>query len=269
VRLAEVPANSTSLRALAARMAQGAALTLDEVLRARAEGMSLGVVLVFDVSAGADMLLARPPIATLDRLAGATIGVAQETNGALLLAAALRAAELTPAQVRPLDLTYDDQEAAWSAGQVDALVTYGAVAERLLAQGAQRLFDTRRAPDTILDVLALRTEVLDDPAYAEGIHALIAAHFRALELWQRQPAAETPEMAAHLGLAPAAVARAFQGLKLPDLAENRRLLGGPRPALLGGAETLVAAMTTMGILTGAVDLGGLVTDRFLPEEAPR
>lgn len=62
VHLAEVPSNTSSMHALAAGIVQGAALTLDEVLRARAGGLPLSIVLVFDVSAGADMLLARREI---------------------------------------------------------------------------------------------------------------------------------------------------------------------------------------------------------------
>ena len=54
VRLVEVPNASASLRALAAGTLEGAGLTLDEVLSARARGLMLRVVAVFDVSDAVD-----------------------------------------------------------------------------------------------------------------------------------------------------------------------------------------------------------------------
>jgi len=38
------------------------------VLRLRAEGVRLSVALVFDISAGADVVLARPPIRELNQI---------------------------------------------------------------------------------------------------------------------------------------------------------------------------------------------------------
>ena len=56
---------NTSGAALQAGQVDAACLTLDEVLRLRAEGTPVTVGLVFDVSAGADALLVRPGIERL------------------------------------------------------------------------------------------------------------------------------------------------------------------------------------------------------------
>jgi NitT/TauT family transport system substrate-binding protein len=267
VRLAEVPTNAGSLRALTAGIVDGAALTLDEVLRARAEGLDLSIVLVFDHSAGADRLLARPGIDTLAGLRGRRIGLARQTNAALLLAAALHQAGLGFGDVYLVDLALTDQPAAWEQGRVDAVISYGAVADRLLKQGGRRLFDSRQAPNTIVDVLALRAEVLADPAYAPAIRAVLAGHFRGLERLQQQPAEAARQMAPHLSLTAEQVTEAYREVLLPDLAENHRLLGGTPPGLLGQAETLVRYLQTTGLITRPVRLDNLLVPRFLPPEA--
>jgi NitT/TauT family transport system substrate-binding protein len=58
----ELLSNSDSLQALAAGTVDGAGLTLDEAIGARAAGLDMKIVLVFDISTGADVLLARPEI---------------------------------------------------------------------------------------------------------------------------------------------------------------------------------------------------------------
>ena len=74
VLLHETSSAIESLRALKEGKVQGAALTLDEMLCARADGVPLAMVLIFDISAGADMLVARPGIKTLADLKGQRIG---------------------------------------------------------------------------------------------------------------------------------------------------------------------------------------------------
>lgn len=262
--VAELPSNAGSLRAITSGIVDGAALTLDEVLRARNKGLPLGIALVFDISAGADMLLARPAIATLRALRGRRLGRARGTNADLLLALALAQAGLVPGDLRLVDVAFGDQWSAWEQDRVDALITYPPMAERLLADGARRLFDTRDAQDSIVDVLALRGEVLDDPAYAPALRGLIAAHFRALDLLRTQPQQAAGLMAGHLGLPVAEVLASYDGLVLPDLAANRRLLGGEAPLLVASARRLLRIMAAADMLTVDDDLSGLVTDRFLP-----
>lgn len=157
----------------------GAALTLDEVLKARAEGLPLTVVAVCDDSVGADMVLARPGIATPRALAGGRIAVEQTAVGNLMLSQFLAAAGLRRDELRVVDLAPNVQLAAWRAGKIEAAITYEPTASRLLREGAVRLFDSSRFPDVILDVLAVRQDRLRWRTGA--VSALVAGHFRGLD----------------------------------------------------------------------------------------
>ncbi len=263
VRLAELPSNSSSLHALASGLVHGAALTLDEVLRARVSGIPLTIVLVFNSSAGADMVLAKPEIADLAQLKKQRVAIDQGTNSVVLLAKALQSAGLTAADVTIVTLPIGAQVEAWNKNQIDAAITYDPVASQLQALGAKRLFDSSQVPDTIVDVLALRSEFLI-PEYAEAIRHLIASHFRALHFFQQDPLVAAPLIAEHLGLTPEDVPASYAGLQLPDITENRRLLAGSAPVLMQSAARLVAFMTEQRLLPSPDPLTQLVTADYLP-----
>lgn len=265
VRLVETPSATDSLHELAAGKVDGAALTLDEVLRGRAGGVPLTVVLVFDVSAGADVLLARPGISKLADLKGRPIGVEQGALGALMFAKALQAGGLTADEVRLVSMTISEQPDAWRQGRVDAVVTYDPVSSQLLAEGAIRLFDSRRIPELIVDVLVVRSSVID--SHGEAIRHLLAGHFRAHDHLRRNPQDAAYRMAQRLNLAPDQVLASFKGLVLPDITNNYRLLAGATPTLLASARGLSAVMLKAGLLTREDTLANLLSADFLPPAA--
>lgn len=265
VRLVEMSSGQDSLKALAEGKMDGAAMTLDEVLQARAGGLPLSVVMIFDISAGADMLVARPGIKTLADLKGRRIGFEPGSVGEMMLVESLRAAGLTQEDVTLVMLPITQQREAWSRDQVDAAVTFEPVATQLLAQGALNLFDSRRIPNTIVDVLAMRSDRLDR-SHAGAIRNLIAAHFRALEHLQRNPQDAAYRMAPHLGLPAEDFLSAFKGLMLPDAAYNYRLLAGTSPELLPSARKLSAIMVKSGLLKQDDPLTNLIRADFLPTD---
>lgn len=262
VRLVEMPSASYSLQALSAGNVDGAALTLDEVLSARADGLDLRVVLVFDVSDGADVLLAHPDIDSLRDLAGRRVGVESTAVGALMLSEALQAAGLAPASVKLVPLTADRHYAAFTSGQVDAVVTFEPMASRLLRMGARRLFDSRAIPGRIVDVLALRADALD--ASPRALTGLLGAYFRALGHLRQHPEDGVGRMAARLELPASAVQSSLEGLKLPDLAANHRWLEGRPCPLEQSAAILEKVMRTARLLVRPSRLEDLCAPQFLP-----
>lgn len=252
---------SESMKALGEGAVDAAALTLDEVLRTRAAGTALSVVLVFDISAGADVLLARPEIRELKQLKGKRIGVEQSALGSLMLVKALAAAGLQRDEVQVVPLTIDRHEAAWGRGEVDALVCFPPLSSRLLAGGAVNLFDSRQLPDTIVDVLAVRQDMLEEKR--DAIRHLVAAHFRALRHLLTNSQDASYRMAAHLGLASEQVLPSFKGMVLPDPDNNRRLLGGDKPALQASAVSLNEVMFREGLLPRLNHLDSLLRADFL------
>lgn len=263
VNLVETTSATNSLQALSEGRVDGAALTLDEVLQARAKGMPLSVVMIFDVSAGADVLIARPGIKKLADLKGRRIGYESGALGALMLAETLRAGGLTIRDVKLVSLAINEQQDAWMRDQVDALVTYEPVSSQLRAQGAVSLFDSRQIPNTIVDVLAFRSDVLDW-RHAAAIRHLVSAHFRALSQLNHNPHDVAYRMSTRMGLPESDVLLAFKGLLLPDAINNRLLLTGSPPPLLDSARKVSASMVGGGLLPHDDPLTALIRADFLP-----
>jgi len=262
VRLVEMPSASASLRALGAGVLEAACLTLDEVLAARELGVPLTVVLVFNVSMGADALLAQPGVTTLQALRGLRVGVEATAVGALMLDAALQAAGLPLDAVRVVPLAPDEHERAFGAGRVEALVTYEPMRQRLLAAGAQPLFSSRDSPGLVMDVLAVRSDRL--AVHRAGVAATVRAHLAARQAFVAEPAAHAARLAPRLGLVAAAVPAAFAGLELPDGARNRVLLGSAA-GVLATAGRVHAVMRRAGLVQGAFDAQDLVDAGFVAE----
>ncbi len=237
VRLIETRSATESMQQLANGMIDGAALTLDEVLRARAMGLPLSAVLVFDISAGADVLLSRPQLQKIPDLKGKRIGFEQGAVGDLMFSIAMKTNGLNLDAVKQIHIPIDEHLNAWKSGAVDALITYEPVSTRIVAEGGIRLFDSRKIPDTIVDVLAIRNDRLE-AHHANAIRGLLTAHLKALSYINTNPQDASYRMAPRLGLPPEQVLTTFRGLVLPNLENNRRLLIGNPPQLMEGVQRI-------------------------------
>jgi NitT/TauT family transport system substrate-binding protein len=265
VDLIETDSATDSLARLKAEEIDGAALTLDEVLTARADGIALTSVLVFDVSVGADMVLARPDIVCVTQLRGRRIGAETTAVGALMVAKLLDFAGLSDDDITVVHIPIENQSTALTTGELDAVITYHPQAMRLLNAGYRRLFDSRQIPETIFDVLAVRTDLLRQ--HRTALSELIAAHFRGLEYTHRSPQTAAFRMAIRLGITGQQVPDAFRGLSLPGIDANRKLLG-PTGSVRIAADRLNRFMSERGLLEQPDSLNNLVSAVYLPRRIP-
>jgi NitT/TauT family transport system substrate-binding protein len=175
----------------------------------------------------------------------------------------LEAARLAPSAISVVPVTGDGHLTAWKKEKLDALITYEPVASQIEAQGGRRLFDSRKLPGQILDVLAVRRDRIE--AQAAHLTAVAAGHFRALRHLQINPQDAAFRMAGRMGLNGQEVLRAYRGLSMPSLAANRQLLesGGK---LLDSARRLSSIMAQTGLLPRDDTLADLTASRFLPQD---
>ena len=262
LQLQETASPQESVQRLRESRVDGAMLTLDEVLQLRDQGLSLQIVLVFDVSRGADVLLARPGLRNLPALRGQRIGVDPGSPGPLMLHLVLEQARLQIGDVQVLRIPYADHEQAWASGAVDALVTNEPQAIRLQTRGAHMLLSTRQLPDAIFNVLALRKEALQP--HAESLRAVLAAYFQALDYQRRNPWEAAYRMAPRLEITAEAMLEAQRGLDQPDRVGNQRYLLGYDSTLQRIALQLSPLMQRASLLRQPVSPRELVSGEFLP-----
>lgn len=213
---------SESMAALLSGEVDGAALTLDEVLLCLDKGADLTIALVFDISSGADVVVSKPEINTIQQLKGKRIGVEVTALGNLILSKLLDQAGLVNDDVTVVFSTIDHHMTSWEKGDLDAIITYEPVASQLIKKGGKRLFDSRKMPDTIFDVLAVRTErIFSDQ---KRVCDVINGHFYGLDAFIKNPVDTAYRLAERMNLNGSEVLSAYHGLNLPTSTANHQLL---------------------------------------------
>ncbi len=253
---------SDSLPVLRRGEVDAAALTLDEVIRARLHGLDLVVVMVFDVSSGGDVLLVEEGIDSLSGLAGKRIGVEIGGVGELLLDRALARAGLGWDDVIVVDRPAHQHLDAWRNREVNALVSYEPVVSQLRAAGARRLIDSRDFPDLIFDVLAVRRDRLKKVGHV--LTEVIRAHFRALRHLRINLQDAVYRIADVQRVAEQTVMQSIAGVLLPDLESNRRYLSdGSR--LIDAIVALHPRLSNGGQPPSRAAIDDWVTGDYLPQ----
>lgn len=263
IELLETANLAQSSEALLTGTVHGAALTLDEVLYLIERGVGLRVVLVFDRSAGADGVMAKPDIIDAKQLLGKTIGLERSTLARIIVKQLLATAQLTVDQVRLQNIEFDHLK-AWENehGKLDAIVTYAPNIEYFEQKGLHKIFDSRQLPGLIVDVLAFRREALE--THNASITALLDSHFRAQELWRSNPYDTSFLLGNILKISPHEVREAFEGLDLPDSEFNRHLLRLPNLELRNACEEIVKVMRDANLMQRTPAIQDIFVEGFLP-----
>jgi NitT/TauT family transport system substrate-binding protein len=236
-------------------------LTLDEAFYLVQNGADPVILLVLDESNGADVVMGRAGIAALGDLRGRRVAVEVSAVETYMLTRALQHAGMSAQDVKPVYLPPEKHVEAFTAGKVDAVVTYEPTRTKLMEAGAVVLFSSAQIPGEIVDVLVVRRNYLE--GHPGRMRALRAAWFAALARMRRAPEASAEIMGVREQMTGKEFAAALSRLDFPDAAKNRALLEGDPPGLLKTAERLKAVMREAGLLQQDIPLKPL----FPPPES--
>jgi NitT/TauT family transport system substrate-binding protein len=257
LRLVEYTSATEVIRAFKNDTIGVAALTLDEVLLLRQDGIDVHVILVIDISNGADVILAKPHIESLADLRGKRVGIESSALGAYVIHRALSMAEMSISDITVVALEVDEQEEAYLDGTVDAVVTFEPMRSRLISTGARQLFDSTQIPGEVVDVLAVNDEAHE--RFGEHLQVLLVAWFKALQYQAEQPEKAAQLSSRRMKIAPSEVLSALKGLRFPPYSENVDLLGQGSTGVAAIADRLVGVMVEADLLREGIDLDGLVS----------
>ncbi len=261
IKLVALPSASATLHAMRMRTLEAAALTLDEALLLEAEGVPVKVILIFDISAGADAVLAKADFEFPNDLSNARIVVERSAVGALMLDAFLQKAGRDANDVQLIDCPMHQHLQCFNNAEL--VVTYEPMKTQVRKRGAKVLFTSKEMPGQIVDVLVVLNNVEQD--YATELTQLVAGYFQARKLMDEQAQLANTLMAPVLKLTAEEVAQAFQGLHLPSLAENKRSLAGPTPALQLKAQGFADFLYQRKLLFKQVSVENFVSNDYLPK----
>ena len=241
---------------------QVAALTIDEALELSQNGMAIKIILVANISDGADVIIAKPGIASVKDLAGKRVGVEEGALGRYVLARALEINGMAPDAVRPINILADDSVEAYQYDRLDAVVTFEPYRGQLLALDGVEIFNSKQLPNEIIDVLVIRAEYAE--ANPKTLRALVKGWLAAAALMKSDPQSLAHQLAWHLNIPSTEVAASFEGLIIPDARQNHALLGGREPMLLQTNGKIVSFMERQYQMPIHQLSYEIYTDRFVP-----
>jgi NitT/TauT family transport system substrate-binding protein len=266
IQLVEYPSASEVLRAFRNQAIDGMIISLDELFVLAVDGLQPKIVVVADVSHGADVVVGRSGMRTMKDLKGKRVAVESGALGAFVLSRALTLNGMQASDVNIVHLESNEHPAAFEQGKVDAAVTFDPFRGQLLSAGGHTLFDSTQIPGEIVDLLAVRDTVLEKNPQA--VQALLAGWFKALDYLQREPTDAAARMAVRQQITGEQFLQALQGLHIPSRAENLTMLAGTTPSLVGSGHQLMALMVEAKLLRNTLEIERLLAPGPLQKLPP-
>lgn len=205
------------------------ASTADEFPTYMRAGKPLKYILAVDNSNGGDGVVANKDIASIADLKGRSVAFEEGSVSQFFINALLRREGLSQSDIEMINMTATDAGLAFTAGRVDAAVTW----EPHLSQGAATdhgkiLVNSAETPGLIVDVVA----VLDSTAaeHTAELQGFVRAWQRALDYLQTNPDDSYQIMADGVGgwlEDPNEFRAAATGIEYLDIARNIEMFGTP------------------------------------------
>jgi len=246
VQLVEYQSASEVLRAFRNGAIDGMVISMDELFGLAVDGFQPRIVLVVDVSNGADVVVGRPGMRSMRDLKGKSVAVESSALGAFVLSRALAVNGMQASDVNVVHLESNEQPTAFENGQVDGAVTFDPYRAQFLRAGARTLFDSTQIPGEIVDLLAVRATVFD--RQPKALQALLSGWFAAIDYMKRDPNDAARRMGIRQQTTGEQFLEAQRGLHVPTREENLRMLGGPAPELVVTGRRLMSLMLDAKLL---------------------
>lgn len=179
-------------------------------------------VLVVDISAGSDGIVARPGINSVKDLKSKKVSAKFSTVSHLILLEALKANQINPQEVEIVDVANERGAEMLAQGKISASVMW----EPLLANtakvvGGKVIHTTADVDSVVIDGLTTHSSVL--ATKQDEIINFIEAWFDAIDAVEKKPQEVFSVVAKQIGTTTEIFAEDYQGMKKGDLEMNRRM----------------------------------------------
>lgn len=262
IRMIHYPSTSDVLRAFKNRILEAAALTLDEVVLLEEANIPVQIILVLDISEGADVIMARPEIKNMQGLIGAKVAVESTAVGAYVLSRALQVHDIGIHQIALVNVENSSHKDAYQKELADAIVTYEPVRTQLLNIGAKQIFSSLEIPGEVVDVLVVHDDVIQ--SHRDQLLDITKGWFAALKQIKDEPVDSYTFIASRMKITPREAKESYYGLSLPSLKKNKKLLSNTPDSLATTFSRLSEQMKISGLINPEVKPKILLNDQFLP-----
>ncbi len=262
IRMIHYPSTSEVLRAFKNRTVEAAALTLDEIVLLAESDVPVEIILVLDISEGADVIMARPELKNIQGLIGARVAVESTAVGAYTLSRALEVHNININQISLVNVENSSHKDAYINNTADAVVTYEPVRTQLLNAGAIEVFSSKEIPGEIVDVLVVHKDISD--SHEDELIDITQGWFKALKQMEDEPVDSFTFIASRMKVSNREAKESFFGLSLPSLEENKRLLSGAPAPLSKTFDRLTEHMKNNHLINSEIKPKAVLNTTFLP-----
>lgn len=262
IRMIEYPSTSEVLRAFKNQTLEVAALTLDEVVLLAEANVPVEIILVLDISEGADVIMARPAIKNMQGLIGARVAVESTAVGAYTLSRALDVHDIKISQVSLVNVENSSHKDAYINNIADAVVTYEPVRTQLLNEGAIEIFNSTEIPGEIVDVLVAHKKTVQ--SHEDELSDVLQGWFKALAQIKNEPDSSFNFIASRMKVTPKEAEDSYIGLSLPSLKTNKKMLSPPSSTLEKTFDRLTQHMKDSGLILPTTNPKVILNPQFLP-----
>mgnify|MGYP000139954232 CR=1 FL=1 len=264
IRIIHYPSTSEVLRAFKNKTLEAAALTLDEIVSLEESGIELEIILVLDVSEGADVIMAKPEIKNMQGLIGASVAVESTAVGAYTLSRALEIHGIDISKIHLVNVENSSHRLTYESNLADAVVTYEPVRTQLLNAGAIEIFNSSEIPGEIIDVLAVHKDIIQ--SHKTELLDISQGWFKALKYMKDEPISSYKFIASRMKVNTREAKESYFGLSLPNLKKNKELLSGTPPPLVETFKRLTQHMKNNHLISPSFSSLTTVNTQFLPED---
>ncbi|MDZ7870609.1 MAG: ABC transporter substrate-binding protein [Rheinheimera sp.] len=261
VQLIEYRAAGQVLNGLRKGTINMAAVTLDEAVRISASGLPIEVIWLFNISDGADQLLARKGITQIAELTGKRIGIESNALGAYLWQRFLTLNHLNAADYELVGLDLAAHAQAMASGEVDAVMSFEPEKSKLLRLDAKALFTSKEVPGEVLDVLIVR-KTGDDAPTTTQIEQFIRQYHRHFQQMQQNWHDWYPQLNKRLKLSEPELAQTYRELQIPTVTMQLQILSN-KANMQRIMREYQQVLLDIGMISQPCDCSNLINTRYL------
>lgn len=232
-----------------------------EVLTLWSENIPATIILVLEVSNGADTIVAHSSIANLSDLKGKTIAIDNNPNNLYMLNRAMESATLQESDITLVNFTPDAHYSAFKKGELHAVTAKRSHIKNFIDIGGNELFTSRNIPGEIAQVLVVNPAFLDHSA--NQVDALITNWFKVMHYIESNPNSSTKQIAKWLDVEPDNLYWELSTMQLTNRDDNIRMLVGEGASIHITLNKLRDTMLKHNLLAHSPPVEHMVNDSFV------
>ncbi len=237
------------------------AVALGDIVGLAETNPNIRVILVSDESAGGDALVAAEAISSITELKGQSIGVNQGGFAELFVTTLLEENGLTLADVTIVNTDAAEIPALLNQGVIQAGHTWEPYVTEAKNNGSTVIFTSADTPGLIPDVIAFRSEVLEERP--QDVKAFVRGWFRAVDFWLAHPSEGAQLAAQALEVPPDEIS--LDGIRLMTQNDNMVVYqkGNSTTSLFYTSQLYVDFYLRIGTMGTSLDLDTLLDGSYL------